>query len=110
VADRPLEPGPGHPAALPGRFDDALTTLTRLEMEDTVSVRDVVAVLQPGEMVRRIAEEIEGTWSSWATDGRLVHLQTEELRSGVSDSLTWSCATTPTTPGSPTCARCPPTP
>jgi DNA integrity scanning protein DisA with diadenylate cyclase activity len=48
------------------RFDDALTSLSRLEMEDTVSVRDVVAVLQPGEMVRRIAEEIEGTWSSWA--------------------------------------------
>ena len=42
------------------RYDDALSTSTRLEMEDTVSVRDVVAVLQPGEMVRRIAEEIEG--------------------------------------------------
>ena len=34
------------------RFDVALASLSALEMEDTVSVRDVVAVLQPGEMVR----------------------------------------------------------
>ena len=65
------------------RYDDALSTLTRLEMEDSVSVRDVVAVLQPGEMVRRIAEEIEGHLVELGSDGRLIHLQTEELRSGV---------------------------
>ena len=69
------------------RYDDALSTLTRLEMEDSVSVRDVVAVLQPGEMVRRIAEEIEGHLVELGSDGRLIHLQTEELRSGVSESL-----------------------
>ncbi|HEY1832535.1 MAG TPA: DNA integrity scanning diadenylate cyclase DisA [Acidimicrobiales bacterium] len=69
------------------RFDDAVTTLGRLEMEDTVSVRDVVAVLQPGEMVRRIAEEIEGHLVELGSDGRLIHLQTEELRAGVSDTL-----------------------
>ena len=65
------------------RYDDALSTLTRLEMEDSVSVRDVVPVLQPGEMVRRIAEEIEGHLVELGSDGRLIHLQTEELRSGV---------------------------
>jgi diadenylate cyclase len=70
------------------RFDDALTTLSRLEMEDTVSVRDVVSVLQPGEMVRRIAEEIEGHLVELGSDGRLIHLQTEELSAGVSDILT----------------------
>ena len=62
------------------RFDDALSTLTRLEMEDSVSVRDVVSVLQPGEMVRRIAEEIEGHLVELGSDGRLIDLQTEELR------------------------------
>ena len=61
------------------RYDDALSTLTRLEMEDSVSVRDVVAVLQPGEMVRRIAVEIEGHLVELGSDGRLIHLQTEEL-------------------------------
>jgi diadenylate cyclase len=70
------------------RFDDALTTLTRSEMEDTVSIRDVVSVLQPGEMVRRIAEEIEGHLVELGSDGRLIHLQTEELSSGVSDTVT----------------------
>ena len=70
------------------RYDDALSTLTRLEMEDSVSVRDVVSVLQPGEMVRRIAEEIEGHLVELGSDGRLIHLQTEELRSGVTESLT----------------------
>ena len=69
------------------RFDDALSTLTRLEMEDAVSVRDVVAVLQPGEMVRRIAEEIEGHLVELGSDGRLIHLQTEELGAGVGDAL-----------------------
>jgi diadenylate cyclase len=70
------------------RFDEALISLSRLEIEDTVSVRDVVSVLQPGEMVRRIAEEIEGHLVELGSDGRLIHLQTEELSAGVSDVLT----------------------
>jgi diadenylate cyclase len=70
------------------RFDDALTSLSRLEMEDAVSVRDVVSVLQPGEMVRRIAEEIESHLVELGSDGRLIHLQTEELSAGVSDVVT----------------------
>jgi diadenylate cyclase len=70
------------------RYDDALNTLTRLEMEDSVSVRDVVAVLQPGEMVRRIADEIEGHLVELGSDGRLIHLQTEELSQGVEETLT----------------------
>jgi diadenylate cyclase len=70
------------------RFDDALSSLTRLEMEDTVSVRDVVSVLQPGEMVRRIADEIESHLVELGSDGRLIHLQTEELSASVSETLT----------------------
>ncbi|HEX3334181.1 MAG TPA: DNA integrity scanning diadenylate cyclase DisA [Acidimicrobiales bacterium] len=69
------------------RYDDALTVLTRLEMEDSVSVRDVASVLQPGEMVRRIADEIEGHLVELGADGRLIHLQTEELSGGVVESL-----------------------
>ncbi|HVA06183.1 MAG TPA: DNA integrity scanning diadenylate cyclase DisA [Acidimicrobiales bacterium] len=70
------------------RFDDALSSLSRLEMEDAVAVRDVVAVLQPGEMVRRIAEEIQGHLVELGSEGRLIHLQTEELSASVSDTLT----------------------
>ena len=69
------------------RFDDALSALTRLEMEDAVAGRDVVAVLQPGEMVRRIAEEIEGHLVELGSDGRLIQLQTEELRAGLDATM-----------------------
>jgi diadenylate cyclase len=69
------------------RFDDALSSLTRLEMEDAVAVRDIVAVLQPGEMVRRIAEEIEGHLVELGSDGRLIELQTEELRAGLDSTM-----------------------
>jgi diadenylate cyclase len=69
------------------RFDDALSALGRLEMENAVSVRDVVSVLQPGEMVRRIADEIEGHLVELGSDGRLIHLQTEELRAGVDEAV-----------------------
>jgi diadenylate cyclase len=69
------------------RFDFALSTLSTLEVEDAVSVRDVVAVLQPGEMVVRIAEEIEGYLVELGEDGRLIRLQLEELGAGLDEAL-----------------------
>src|SRR5579863_10200423 len=39
------------------RFDLAVTALSAMEVADTVTVRDVVAVLQPAELVCRIGEE-----------------------------------------------------
>jgi diadenylate cyclase len=69
------------------RFDFALLTLSTLEVEDTVSVRDVVAVLQPGEMLRRIADEVEGYLVELGDDGRLINLQLEELLVGRADAM-----------------------
>lgn len=69
------------------RFDLALALLSTLEVEDTVSVNDVVAVLQPGEMVVRFTEEIEGYLVELGEDGRLIRLQIEELGAGVEESL-----------------------
>lgn len=69
------------------RYDLALLTLSTLEVEDTVSLRDVVAVLQPGEMILGIAEEIEGYLVELGGDGRLIRLQLEEMVVGVSESL-----------------------
>ena len=60
-------------------------SLSALEVEDLVTVRDVVTVLQRAEMVRRIAEEIEGYVVELGADGRLVLLQLEELMGGVED-------------------------
>ena len=91
----PLEPTP----RLLGRANQALQTLERyknrldtvsgnlsaLEVEDLVTVRDVVTFLQRAEMVRRISEEIDGYILELGDDGRLVRLQLEELMGGVED-------------------------
>jgi len=67
------------------RLDVVTGALSALEIEDLVTARDVVGVLQRAEMVRRIAEEIEGYIIELGTDGRLVRLQLEELMAGVDD-------------------------
>jgi len=65
------------------RLDEVSGTLSALEIEDLVTVRDVTAVVQRLEMVRRIADEIEGYVVELGTDGRLLSLQLDELVSGV---------------------------
>jgi diadenylate cyclase len=67
------------------RLDAVSGSLSALEVEDLVTVRDVVTVLQRAEMVRRIAEEIDGYIVELGVDGRLVLLQLEELMGGVDD-------------------------
>ena len=54
-------------------------------MEDLVTVRDVVNVLQRTEMVRRVAEELELGIIELGTEGRLVRLQLDELMGGVEE-------------------------
>jgi diadenylate cyclase len=65
------------------RLDEVSGTLSALEIEDLVTVRDAVAVVQRLEMVRRIADEIAGYVVELGTDGRLLALQLEELMAGV---------------------------
>ncbi|HUP86353.1 MAG TPA: DNA integrity scanning diadenylate cyclase DisA [Acidimicrobiales bacterium] len=67
------------------RLDAVSGSLSALEVEDLVTVRDVVTVLQRAEMVRRIAEELDGYIVELGVDGRLVLLQLEELMGGVDD-------------------------
>lgn len=65
------------------RLDEVTSTLSALEVEDLVTVRDVAVVAQRLEMVTRIAREIEDYVVELGTDGRLLALQLEELISGV---------------------------
>ncbi|WP_433388265.1 DNA integrity scanning diadenylate cyclase DisA [Micromonospora sp. KLBMP9576] len=65
------------------RLDEVSGTLSALEIEDLVTVRDAVAVVQRLEMVRRIADEIAGYVVELGTDGRLLALQLDELMAGV---------------------------
>jgi diadenylate cyclase len=67
------------------RLDLVSAMLSALELEDAVTGRDVVQVLQRLEMVRRIAEEIDGYVVELGADGRLVLLQLGELMGGVTD-------------------------
>lgn len=67
------------------RLDSVSSGLSVLEIEDLVTLRDVATVLQRTEMVRRIAEEIDGDIVELGDDGRLVRLQLEELMGGVDD-------------------------
>ncbi len=64
------------------RLDAVMSSLSAVEVEDLVTARDVVTALQRAEMVRRIANEVEGYVIELGTDGRLARLQLEELMAG----------------------------
>ncbi|YAL83752.1 DNA integrity scanning diadenylate cyclase DisA [Dermacoccaceae bacterium W4C1] len=70
------------------RLNEVTATLSALEIEDLVTVRDVANVVQRLEMVHRISAEIEEYVLELGTDGRLVALQLEELVGGLSNDLT----------------------
>ena len=67
------------------RLDEVAGTLSALEIEDLVTVRDAMSVSQRLEMVRRISDELEGYVIELGTDGRLLSLQLEELMGGVEE-------------------------
>lgn len=67
------------------RLERVSRNLYALEVEDLVTLRDVVEVLQRTEMVVRIAAEIERNLVELGTDGRLARLQLDELMAGVAD-------------------------
>jgi diadenylate cyclase len=67
------------------RLDDVSTSLSTLELEDLVTLRDVASVLQRNEMVRRIAEEVETNIVELGVESRLIRLQLDELMGDVED-------------------------
>jgi diadenylate cyclase len=69
------------------RLDDALSTLTSLELEDLVTVRDVAAVVQRGDMVHRLAHELETMIIELGVDGRLLRLQLDELYGEIDEEV-----------------------
>ena len=103
------------------RLDEVAGTLSALEIEDLVTVRDAMAVSQRLEMVRRIATEIEGYVVELGTDGRLLALQLDELMAGVDGERelvaaavararsTTPCASSAACPPQ-TCSTCPSSP
>jgi diadenylate cyclase len=69
------------------RLSSSIASLTALEFEDVVTVRDVAVVMQRGEMVHRIADEIEVLIIELGVDARLLRLQLDELYGEIDDQL-----------------------
>jgi diadenylate cyclase len=65
------------------RFDEVVRLLDSLELSDQVTVRDVAAVLARGEMLHRLAVELDRHIIELGTEGRLLRLQAEELLAGL---------------------------
>ena len=65
------------------RLDEVSGTLSALEIENLVTVRDVCVVSQRVEMVRRIHREVANYVIELGTEGRLMSLQLNELVAGV---------------------------
>ncbi|CAN5418745.1 DNA integrity scanning diadenylate cyclase DisA [soil metagenome] len=64
------------------RLDEVSRQLSTAEIEDFVTLRDVMTVVQRLEMVRRIGLEIDNDTVELGTDGRQLRLQLEELLGG----------------------------
>ena len=65
------------------RLDQVSTRLTALEFEGGVTLHDVLTVLQRGELVTRMAVEIERYIVELGAEGRLIEMQLEETMVGV---------------------------
>lgn len=64
------------------RLEQVLGNLSALEIEASVTARDVALTLQRMEMVRRISDEISWYVLELGEDGRLISLQLQELTAG----------------------------
>ena len=69
------------------RLDDAISNLTAVEIEDIATLRDVAIVVQRGEMLHRITDEIETMVIELGVDARLLRLQLDELYGETDDEL-----------------------
>jgi diadenylate cyclase len=81
------------------RLEEAGNSLAALEVEDLVTLRDVAAMIQRSETVRRIADEIETMIVELGVDARLLRLQVDELygerRPICRSSFRTTCPTSP---------------
>jgi len=68
------------------RFDAGLVVLSSAELEGSVRVDDVTAVLQPAVILAQIAEDVGEELVELGVEGRLISLQLSELLDGVEET------------------------
>lgn len=66
-------------------LDSTLSNLSALEMDEIVTLQDVVGVIQRFEMVLRIKAEIKRYITELGSEGRLISMQMDELVSRVEE-------------------------
>ena len=69
------------------RFDDAVTTLGELEIENTLTNQEVLEVIQRGELLTRLANQVKSEASKLGKDAGLIMIQIDSLESGVLNTL-----------------------
>jgi diadenylate cyclase len=67
------------------RLQYAEDRLTRLEVDDVATTRDVVHVLQRAELVLRLGQDLERTLVELGGDGHLIEVQATDLLDGVEE-------------------------
>ncbi len=65
------------------RLDQGLTRLTALEFQSSVTLDDVIVVLQRAEMTSRMADEVERNCIELGQEGRLIRMQLDDLAEGL---------------------------
>ena len=69
------------------RFDDAVTELGELEIENSLSNQQVLEVIQRGELLTRLAKQVRSEALRLGGEAGLVLIQIDSLESGVTDTL-----------------------
>ncbi len=64
------------------RFDEAVASLDAMEVSDQVNLGDVLHVIVRGELLGRLAGELERQIAELGVEGRLLRLQADELLAG----------------------------
>ena len=69
------------------RFDDAVLELGELEIENTLTNQQVLEVIQRGELLGRLSQQVRNEAVDLGEDSGLVMIQIDSLESGVRNTL-----------------------
>ena len=69
------------------RFDDAVLELGELEIENTLTNQQVLEVIQRGELLGRLSQQVRKEATDLGEDSGLVMIQIDSLESGVRNTL-----------------------
>ena len=69
------------------RFDEAVTNLGELELENSLTNQEVLQVIQRGELLTRLASQVRLEAEKLGTDAGLITIQIDSLESGVTSTL-----------------------